>query len=94
MKLIKLFYLTLALVVFVGFGCKKKPTSTRPTLHQVVKEGYAEQAKSLISSGTDINAKDWHSWTPLYYAAKYGYRNIVELLIDNGADIKALDDYG
>ena len=56
----------------------------------------------LIYRAVDVNAKDWHRWTPLHYAARTKSpaadpslsTACVKLLIDAGADVNAEDDEG
>ena len=45
--------------------------------------------KQHLAAGTDVNAKDEDSWTPLHFAAASGHKEIAELLIDKGADVNA-----
>ena len=50
-----------------------------------LKSGDLETVKSLIESGTDVNARDGEGSTPLIWASRYGHPQIVELLIAKGA---------
>ncbi|MDT8302269.1 MAG: ankyrin repeat domain-containing protein [Sedimentisphaerales bacterium] len=93
MKTSKLFYLFLVLIFFT-VGCKKEPKATTTTLHEAVLIGNLKRIQSLISSGSDVNAKDEYGDTPLHKAVSCGFSNVAELLIDNGADINARNDAG
>jgi cytohesin len=66
------------------------------SLHEAVVTGDIRKIRSLISEGTDVNAKDEQSNTPLHLVAKYGYekQDIAELLIARGADVNARNNDG
>jgi ankyrin repeat protein len=99
-KLVKLFYLVLVLML-VAFGCKEKepepPQQATPegqgqptkSLHKAAADGDIEQVKLLISKGDDVNAKDEKENTALCYAVKSGKMEIVQLLVKAGADLNA-----
>ncbi|KAI9040298.1 uncharacterized protein KD926_008388 [Aspergillus affinis] len=50
--------------------------------------------QSLITSGADINSKDYSERTALHFAALYGREDIAKLLLENGADLDAIDQRG
>ena len=45
----------------------------------------------LISSGVDLNAKDWEGQSALHAAAEAGNYRVVELLVNSGANINVRD---
>jgi len=61
---------------------KHKPAKS---LHEAAAEGDIEQVKSLISKGTDVNAKDKLGRTALHYASEKGHTEVARLLISHGA---------
>jgi len=67
----------------------KEDDSQAKTLYEAAADGDIELVKSLISSGSDVNAPNDWGWTPLYVAAAIGNRDIVDLLIAKGADVNA-----
>jgi len=88
---------TIAAVVLVGCGESQPPepsTAKAPdiSIHQAVKDGNIEAVKQHLATGTDVNAKDYRGWTPLYFAASRGHKEIAELLVDKGADVNAKSD--
>jgi len=64
------------------------------TLYEAAAYGDVELAKTLISSGADVNTPNSWGWTPLYFAVSNGHRNIARLLIENGADFHGADEDG
>jgi ankyrin repeat protein len=70
------------------------PTAKAPdiSIHDAAKKGNIEAVKQHIAAGTDVNAKDYRGWTPLYFAASRGHKEIAELLVDKGADVNAKSD--
>lgn len=63
----------------------------RKNLLQAVKTGDVEEVKSLLSLGSDVNARYDAAMTPLYWAAQEGQTTIVQLLLDHGADVNGSD---
>ena len=55
-------------------------------LHKAVKAGNIQDAKALILSGVEINARNRFTKTPLHYAVCQNMVPIVKLLLQNGAD--------
>ena len=48
-----------------------------------------EAVKQHLDAGTDVEARDNYSRTPLYYAVEDGHKKMVELLIARGANVNA-----
>ena len=59
-----------------------------------VLSGNIKAIKQHLDAGTDVNAKGWSEWTPLYRAVREGHKEVAELLIANGADVSAKNRYG
>ncbi|MGD2095837.1 MAG: ankyrin repeat domain-containing protein [Phycisphaerales bacterium] len=64
------------------------------SLRQAVVWGNADQVRSLLSDGADINARDRIGGTPLHAAVQNRHLELIELLIDEGADINAKNNTG
>jgi ankyrin repeat protein len=78
---------TIAAVLLVGCG----PSTPDISIHDASMFGKTEAVKQHIAAGTDVNAKDEFSGTPLVYA---GRKAIIELLIASGADVNTKDRQG
>ena len=76
-------------------------------LHTASEYGYPDVARLLLEHGTEINARDKHSSTPLHLviqnqddkagrcsALKEGRSEVVRLLIEHGADVRVEDNKG
>ena len=63
--------------------------SQSPTLDDVVVTGQVAQARAILESGVDVNAKDQDGVTALMRAASAGRADMVSLLIARGADVQA-----
>lgn len=57
-----------------------------PSLHETVKAGSPKSILSLISQGTEINAKDKDGNTPLCLSILHKKHTITEILLRSGAD--------
>ncbi len=57
-------------------------------------KGCDRTVNSLVSAGTEVNAKDRRGWTPLFYAVRGGHLEIIEILRKEGADEKHTDSEG
>ena len=55
-------------------------------LHSAAGKGQADIVRTLLDSGTDVNAKDAQNRTALHLAAWEGHPDIVRILLDAGAD--------
>ena len=44
----------------------------------------------LIRHGANVNAKDFHDYTCLHYAAMWGWASSAKMLLDGGADVNAI----
>ncbi|MGD8787012.1 MAG: ankyrin repeat domain-containing protein, partial [Phycisphaerales bacterium] len=64
------------------------------SLRQAVVMGNADQVRSLLSEGADINARDRIGGTPLHTAVQNRNLELIELLLDEGADIDARNNSG
>ena len=73
---------TIAAVLLVGCG-------PSVDIWEATEMGDIATVKQHLAAGTDVNAKDEDSWTPLHFAAASGHKEIAELLIDKGADVNA-----
>lgn len=54
-----------------------------------VRKGRAEQVKTFIDAGVDVNLRDSDKWTPLHWAAEECRVESFRLLIQAGADVNA-----
>ena len=59
-------------------------------IFRAAESGDLARVRALISSGTNVNAKDKDGWTPLMFAAVAGHRKVAELLINMGAELNSL----
>jgi hypothetical protein len=64
------------------------------SLRQAVVMGNADQVRSLLSEGADVNARDRIGGTPLHTAVQNRNIELIELLLDEGADIDAKNNTG
>ncbi len=81
-------------------------TYTFDALHDAACNGDAQQAETLLQSGTDINVSDTDGNTPLFWAVSGcssadniyqitdGHRAVTTLLINNGASVNITNAYG
>jgi len=63
-------------------------------LMDAVMAGDLGRFKSLLSQGTDVNARDEYGRTVLMGAAAFNEVDMVKMLIESGADVNAVDKYG
>ena len=62
-------------------------------LHEAARKGDVREAKRLLESGADLNARDEHlRSTPLAWAARYGQLEMVKFLLQRGAPKSLPDD--
>ncbi len=64
----------------------KATAESNMLLYNAIGKGDAEQVRSLISKGADVNAKEEMDFTPLHLAALLGHKDIIRILIDEGAN--------
>ena len=57
------------------------------SLHEECYHGHRDEVKSLLSQGSNPNARDVYNASPLHYAMFIGDTEIVKALIDGGADV-------
>jgi uncharacterized protein len=59
-------------------------------LHTAARTGNVETVKVLLDAGASVDAREeWHSQTPLMWAAAQGHAALIPLLVQNGADVNA-----
>jgi ankyrin repeat protein len=52
--------------------------------------GKPDMARFLLPDyGSDVDACEMQSWTPLHVVSRYGYLDLARLLIDRGADVNS-----
>ena len=56
-------------------------------LHKAVQEGNVKRVRDLIAKGCDVNGRDRHGGSPLFYTANKGSVDCARLLLNNGADV-------
>ena len=65
--------------------------SSNDSIHIACLYGDLKKVKAMLSSGVNINARDFSNKTPLMYAAEDGAIDTVNFLIDNGANLDDVD---
>ncbi|KAM7197581.1 hypothetical protein V8F33_005547 [Rhypophila sp. PSN 637] len=88
-----------AVEYFVDGCCEGKPDARRTSDHQTLltwaaKFGREDIARSLISKGADIQARDREGRSPVWWVSCCGYGEIVRLLIEHGAKCHLKDSDG
>jgi ankyrin repeat protein/tRNA A-37 threonylcarbamoyl transferase component Bud32 len=69
---------------------EEKDTGNGPrALHRASAAGKVDKVRSLLGSGTDVNAKDNGMETALFYAAGNGHEKVVEVLLEKGVEVDA-----
>ena len=53
-------------------------------LHKASWKGHTDAMQLLIELGTNVNERDQHGWTPLYWAS-HKHTDAIQLLKDHGA---------
>jgi len=59
-------------------------------LHLAAYVGDVERVRALLDSGTDVNTRDPHGWTPLHCAISQNQVAVARLLVARGADPDAV----
>lgn len=72
----------------------EKDEQQKTLLHHAAINDEPENARILISAGSEINARDQFNYTPLHFAAFHGSERVAELLIRAGADVNAKNHRG
>ena len=86
------FGVVLAVLVFSGASAF---AGMNEDLINAAKNGNINKAKTLISKGANVNAKDYsNGMTALMWAIEKGHLDTAKLLISKGADINAKDNVG
>jgi len=67
-------------------------TACMPPLWDAIAKGNADEARSLISSGADLQFRNTVGTTLLHIAAGFSPPEIVTLLIEKGADVNATNN--
>ena len=80
---------TIAAVVLVGCGPSAPDISIHDAAGAFGRKVNIEAVKQHLDAGTDVEARDNYSRTPLYYAVEKGHKKMVELLIARGANVNA-----
>ena len=65
-----------------------------PLLMVASQRGSKPIVELLLSSGADVNAKNYSSEVALHYAALHGHKEIVQILLDHRADVTIKNDVG
>lgn len=68
------------------------PVSGWPLLMIAAKDGSKPLVELLLSSGADVNEKNYSSEVALHYAALGGHQDIVQILLDHKADVNVKND--
>ena len=66
----------------------------RTALHYAAAENNTDEARELIASGVDVNARDDNDWTALHFAAQSNSFEVARLLLEGGAEVDPVDSFG
>jgi ankyrin repeat protein len=64
-----------------------------PAFRGAARYGDVERLRTLLDSGSDVNARDRYHQTGLMLAAQGGHVDVVRLLIERGADLDVAAKY-
>lgn len=56
--------------------------------------GDTDTVRALLDRGVDVNARDQHGKTALFWASMSGSLDVVNLLLERGADVNLADKFG
>ena len=73
---------------------KRQTEATIPTLLLAVHAGRADEVRSLLDAGADVNAADADGITPLMATAMNGNLSLARLLLSAGADRRPCNKWG
>jgi ankyrin repeat protein len=59
-----------------------------------IRDSSVPEVRRLVSVGADVNAKNNHGTTPLFWASRDGHVQVVNELLEHGADLEAKDREG
>ena len=60
-------------------------------MHLAAEFGMIKMIKLLVENHAEVDAVDWHNFTPLHYAAKKGYGKVSQALLENQATVNVLE---
>ena len=73
---------------------KRQAETTIPALLLAVHAGRADEVRSLLDAGADVNAADADGITPLMATAMNGNLSLARLLLSAGADRRPCNKWG
>jgi len=73
---------------------QEKLSELNKSLLHAATNGTNDQVNTLLTQGTNVNAKDERGQTVLHLAIRKGKTDLVELLISKGTDVNATDMFG
>ena len=82
----------LALLLSACGGDSEPTAELGPQLVEAARAGNAEQVRSLLERGADVEARDPTGATALVAAAYGNHLDVARLLVEAGADVNAKDD--
>lgn len=71
----------------------EEPLADAVLLH-AIKQGYKKVVELLLEKGADMETRDKHGRTSLWWAIEHGHEILVQLLLAKGADMEAKDTIG
>jgi ankyrin repeat protein len=77
-------------ISFISTGCAKKESDKNTQLIQAAYDDNLQAVQTLLTNGTDVNARNRHGATALMMSAYKGHMEVVKLLLEKGADVNAM----